>query len=563
MTTSRSRRQRHATARESKTVDLVDDGSDCGYEEMPFSYVEALEDPGRCRRLLNKTKTWEDHMVGTLVLMRYHPERFSKRNQTIGSVRHISPSTNSLECDLAEAHSGGLRVARIHQQIWSVLSYGVNGSQWMVEHFWENPRPARNVRLLVYLGLEVAQRRNGIYDLESRLLCPELEIGNCQEVAVTLIDLLRRIVESAKAFPDGTDYLPIVSKDFERFACISRTGSKDKVPLSLRERVNQMNMQHRRHHFIGVVVLFVLLGTLSEMDSVISPRSDVPDSLWTPTLVSKPRYHRESLHGQRLFVTNDHFLGQSHWDHLIERGTKIDDRVSKLLLRRVSEVDPRCVMPFCAACERTVQEIEEYVLKGKTTLDRCSSCFALDPPRKVFYCSIDCARIHWRAGHKLVCGKLYSSLQLPSAGFSRTPPIAPPVSITRRLVEEYRRKFPNATPTQFDDRFDSLAGGISLDTNGDVRPCNLDEVVKVIFGRDTAGGRAFKSLHLAKLSSPEPGRKGEAVHEFKLMLEGLLLEKMGTGKLSLFVYLSSLIELLYLWCSRICLLLVPQLSIEN
>jgi hypothetical protein len=56
--------------------------------------------------------------------------------------------------------------------------------------------------------------------------------------------------------------------------------------------------------------------------------------------------------------------------------------------------------------------------------------FALDPPHRFYYCSIDCQKYDYKhGGHKAVCGKLFSDLALPSAGWQQ-PPSLPPLSIS-------------------------------------------------------------------------------------------------------------------------------------
>ncbi|GAA5850002.1 hypothetical protein JCM5353_003143 [Sporobolomyces roseus] len=191
-------------------------------------------------------------------------------------------------------------------------------------------------------------------------------------------------------------------------------------------------MEHNRNHFIAWVIYAILLLIEEEIPHVESRKSFAVE---LPSLVFKPRINGTDL---RPRPAKSALFDASVGKAILQAATTRGERLRAQRLIEAAGKAQEHLKPFCTACERTADKIKEYVTARRKHLNQCSACHALNPPRRIYYCSKDCAQIDWKAGHKLICGKLHSDLRLPFAG-QQPVPSSPPPSVSRQIISHQKK----------------------------------------------------------------------------------------------------------------------------
>ena len=117
---------------------------------------------------------------------------------------------------------------------------------------------------------------------------------------------------------------------------------------------------------------------------------------------------------------------------------------------------------------------------ASSSLKRCGGCHA------VSYCSVDCQRSHWKAGHKTAC--------IASKGTAAFPVRGQPAGTQERPPRAPRTPLPAGTPVSPEERVAPL----------------LDELRTTLAGSET---RRLLVIELSELLTAEAGNK-RVVNEF-------------------------------------------------
>ncbi|GAA5822761.1 hypothetical protein JCM5353_000659 [Sporobolomyces roseus] len=348
------------------------------FKPLPFTLEQARIDPVRCRKLVG-IREWEERVEVPLMKLELKEPR-----------------------DLSDEkmYSNFLDIA------FNVFTYEVNGRG--IENLIKDAsEDHRNNVVLLSLD-EATKATSGVFG-RVRRLCPDLGLHLAKDVN-RLIDLLRFVARSGTTFPRKDDYHPVVCKQFDAFMGVERGESEFSLPESRAIRAMQTQFQHERNLFIGFFLWHIL--TLYQykgedyypgVSSPVTPRIPLPQARFDQARSSLIK----GSHDLERNKTLRNALGYEHFTHEY-RSTKCET---------------------CHSCARFPEEIEGFVTQGKKFM----YCPNLALGVKVPYCSRACQVSDFKEGdHRKYCGRSFSDLALPSAGFS-IPPTEPPLPLLIQL----------------------------------------------------------------------------------------------------------------------------------
>ncbi|GAA5952163.1 hypothetical protein JCM3765_005212 [Sporobolomyces pararoseus] len=400
------------------------------FDKLPFTFEEAMGDGDRCHKLV-PARVWQIDVE----------EAFLEAESRCGCMVELNTPGLYLrylgEASLAEFFLCGLQVGRTFAHIARELT-GKGCEVNRFEYTWSEKSSEEERKVLLIRAFEfMAMKAGGIADTRRHkylfFLWPDLTVTKlAQNGGKALIDLLRHIVQSGLIIPDGSDFYPVISEEFDKQYGIDREHLD--LPIHRAIRAKQSGAQIDRHLFIGRFAIVVLaLADLMPWDfsTNVNP------------VVKKPRFEGSERSGPPRSRVN--YVHGNPRNRVVEELLKTYAATGQDISTAQAELDDdvrhfRRAEAVCRACERFADEIE-----GLKKFLYCKKC--LDIGRNVPYCSVDCQKIDFKLGkHRSYCGKNFVDASLPFAGWKPSPTLPPPTLQWQAQVQLKRSQPPDVYP---------------------------------------------------------------------------------------------------------------------